>query len=64
MAKFAKPYKGAVSGSPFPSDFKPGDECPAELETAAALAGVLEGQTEPAKTEPAKTEPAKMPGVK
>lgn len=42
MATFAKTFHGVKSGEIYPTEFKPGDECPAELESAAREVGALE----------------------
>ena len=40
--KFIKPFKGATGGSPYPTDFNVGDECPDNLVRAATEAGAIE----------------------
>lgn len=40
--KFSKAFRGVPAGEIYPVDFKVGDECPAELEAAAAAVGALE----------------------
>lgn len=40
--KFIKPFKGATGGSPYPTDFNIGDECPENLIRAATEAGAIE----------------------
>lgn len=42
MAKFSKPFSGCRSGEIYPTEFEPGDECPAELEDAARSCDALE----------------------
>ena len=42
MAKFAKAFMGVKAGEYYPTEFKPGDECPAELIEAAQSVGALE----------------------
>jgi len=44
MAKFSKPFLGCKSGEIYPTQFDVGDECPSELEEAAASVGALERQ--------------------
>lgn len=41
MAKFTKAFTGCKAGEIYPTDFAAGDECPAELEAAAASVGAL-----------------------
>ena len=40
--KFTKPFYGCRAGEIYPEHFAAGDECPPELEAAAAESGVLE----------------------
>lgn len=40
--KFSKAFRGVPSGEIYPVEFNAGDECPAELESAAAAVGALE----------------------
>ena len=42
MAKFAKEFKGVKDGKIYPTVFLPGDDCPKELEAAAAELKALE----------------------
>lgn len=49
MATFAKKWKACVGKDVYPTVFKVGDECPAEVEALAAEHGVLEGQEPAAK---------------
>lgn len=42
MAKFSKIFQGVPKGAIYPVEYKPGDECPQELEAAAQACGVLE----------------------
>jgi len=41
MAKFTKAFCGCKAGDIYPTDFVPGDDCPAELEDAARSVGAL-----------------------
>lgn len=41
MAKFTKPFCGCRDGDIYPTDFQPGDDCPAELEAAARSVGAI-----------------------
>ena len=41
--KASKPFKGVKDGDIYPTEFKPGDEIPAELEAAALELGAAEG---------------------
>lgn len=59
MAKFAKEFRGVKAGDIYPTVFAIGEECPAELEQAAAESKALEGsegEANPAKLEQAATE--------
>lgn len=40
--KFAKDWSGVKAGEIYPTDFKPGDECPEDLQESAAAMGALE----------------------
>lgn len=42
MPKFTKPFRGAVRGDAFPTQFQVGDDCPPELVEAAKEADALE----------------------
>ncbi|WP_179098881.1 hypothetical protein [Burkholderia pseudomallei] len=42
MAVFSKAWRGVPDGEIYPVTYEPGDECPPELESAAAAADVLE----------------------
>ena len=42
MAKFAKEFRGVKAGDIYPTVFAIGEECPAELEQAAAESKVSE----------------------
>ncbi|TGN96174.1 hypothetical protein PL79_018930 [Burkholderia sp. USMB20] len=55
MGNFAKKWRGVPKGGIYPVQYVPGDECPDELEGAAAEAGVLEGMDKPAISQPAPT---------
>ncbi len=55
MSNFSKKWRGVPDGFIYPVQYLPGDECPAELEGAAAEAGVLEGMDKPAISQPAPT---------
>lgn len=41
MAKLTKPFRGVPAGEIYPKEYKPGDECPRELEAAARALGAL-----------------------
>ncbi len=41
MAKFTKAFRGVKKGEIYPTQFKVGDECPPELESAAKSLGVI-----------------------
>ncbi|WP_198388661.1 hypothetical protein [Burkholderia ubonensis] len=43
MAVFSKVWRGVPEGKIYPVTYEPGDECPPELEGAAAAADALEG---------------------
>lgn len=47
--KFIKSFKGCRKGEVFPTDFKPGEECPKELEFAAKEAGAIGGGNKKAR---------------
>lgn len=49
MAKFTKPFYGVPDGEIYPVDYKPGEECPQELEAAALALGALEQKPGKAK---------------
>lgn len=55
MGNFAKKWRGVPKGAIYPVQYVPGDECPVELEDAAAVAGVLEGAEKPEISQPAPT---------
>lgn len=40
--KFTKTFRGVRNGEIYPVEFAPGEECPPELEDAAASLGALE----------------------
>jgi hypothetical protein len=40
--EFTKPFNGCKKGDIYPTAFAVGDECPVELEAAAAEAGAIE----------------------
>ena len=46
--KFSKPFLGVKNGDVYPTEFRPGDECPAELIEAATELGALEKATKSA----------------
>lgn len=46
--KFTKPFLGVKAGEVYPTEFKPGDECPPELQDAAKSVGAVEGKAAPA----------------
>ena len=55
MVKFAKEFRGVKAGDIYPTVFAKDEECPPELEQAAAELGALEasGSAEnPAETQP------------
>lgn len=56
---FVKPFVGATGGSPFPTTFNIGDECPPDLIAAAleknAVVGVEKEASKPAKKETPKS---------
>lgn len=41
MAKFKTAFLGVPNGEIYPVQYKPGDECPPELEASARALGVL-----------------------
>ncbi|KRE02591.1 hypothetical protein ASE61_15045 [Bosea sp. Root670] len=43
---FKKEFRGCRSGEIYPTSFRPGDECPAELRVAAVEVGALESAEE------------------
>ena len=47
--KATKEFKGVKAGEIYPTEFKPGDEIPSELEAAALELGAAEAKKEPAK---------------
>lgn len=47
MAKFEKTFHGVPEGEIYPVEYKPGDECPKELESSAQALGVLEAVADP-----------------
>lgn len=49
--KFTAPFKGVKAGDVYPTKFQPGDDCPAELESAARACGAL-GESKAAKKAP------------
>jgi hypothetical protein len=51
---FTKEFKGCKAGEIYPTTFKPGDECPPELQEAAVVCEVVEVPTEKA-AKPRKT---------
>lgn len=40
--QFSKEFKGVRAGEIYPTTFKPGDECPPELQDAAVSEGAVE----------------------
>lgn len=56
--KFVKPFVGATGGSPFPSTFNIGDECPPDLIAAALEKNAVVGEEKEA-SKPAKKETPK-----
>lgn len=40
--KFTAEFKGVRAGDVYPTEFKPGDECPPDLEDAAKACGAVE----------------------
>ncbi|WP_295963732.1 hypothetical protein [uncultured Bartonella sp.] len=55
--KFVKPFVGATGGSPFPTIFNIGDECPPDLIAAALEKNAVVGEGKEA-SKPAKKEDA------
>lgn len=49
MAKFTKPFLGVETGKIYPTEFKVGDEVPAELVDAARSLGVIAEKEETTK---------------
>ncbi|KVD79860.1 hypothetical protein WL05_21040 [Burkholderia ubonensis] len=49
MAVFSKVWRGVPAGKIYPVTYEPGDECPPELEGAAAAADALDGAPEGGK---------------
>ncbi len=49
--KFIKPFSGVKAGEVYPTDFEPGDTCPAELIEAATELSAIETKPAPAKAE-------------
>ncbi|WP_321940033.1 hypothetical protein [Paraburkholderia sp. J8-2] len=49
MAKFIKKWRGACKGEIHATEYEPGNECPPELESAAAEMGAIEGSEAPVK---------------
>lgn len=41
MAKFTKAFRGVKKGDIYPTQFKVGDDCPPELESAAKSLGAV-----------------------
>jgi hypothetical protein len=41
VMKFSKAFSGVVDGDVYPTEFKKGQDCPKELETAATDAGAI-----------------------
>lgn len=56
--KFVKPFVGATGGSPFPTTFNIGDECPPDLIAAALEKNAVVGEEKEA-SKPAKKETPK-----
>ncbi|WP_179284205.1 hypothetical protein [Bordetella genomosp. 10] len=42
MAKFTKAFRGVKKGEIYPTQFKAGDDCPPELESAAKAFGAID----------------------
>lgn len=40
--QFTKPFQGVPNGEIYPVNYQPGDECPPELESAAAELGAFD----------------------
>jgi hypothetical protein len=65
--KLAKQFQGVPIGKIYPVQYQPGDECPPELEAAAAELGVLDadapapvdGGDQPATPKPGRSSRAK-----
>jgi hypothetical protein len=51
MSKFSKPFRGVKAGEIYPTAFLVGEDCPAELESAARSAGAIEKAAGPSETE-------------
>jgi hypothetical protein len=49
MPKFIKDFEGVANGEVYPRAFKPGDDCPPELEAAAIQAESIAPAPKPAK---------------
>lgn len=47
--KAIKSFKGVKDGDIYPTEFKPGDEIPPELEAAAVELGAADAKKEPGK---------------
>lgn len=50
--KFTKPFYGCRDGEIYPEQFQAGDECPPELEAAAAECGAVQGDEQTATRGP------------
>jgi hypothetical protein len=46
---FVAPFSGVKTGDIYPTDFKPGDECPPELESSAIALRCVEDDASKAK---------------
>lgn len=44
--QFTKPFQGVPAGEIYPVQYEPGDECPPELESAAAELGAFDDPEE------------------
>lgn len=49
MPKFTKDFEGVAVGEVYPRTFKPGDDCPPELEAAAIQEQAIAAPSKPAK---------------
>jgi hypothetical protein len=60
IMKFIKEFSGVKDGEIYPVDFKPGEECPKELEASALALGALPSKKEtPAEKKAREDEEAK-----
>ncbi len=65
MMKFIKTFIGATGGSPYPTTFKAGDECPEDLlDVGMSLGAVEQNKSDGKKGEAQPTEQNKSDGKK